>query len=201
MVDPSAPNWEGAAVWQVPSGVWLFRTWPMRRSRVWRKAVETSGIRGTTIARVTEMRREVRFSNRGRDNCGGWSLNALKRFEPQIYSIVRIVLGFMFSLHGGQKLLGWFGGAPPQMPAGLLYTGGSIELIGGALILVGFRTSYAAFLCSGMMAAAYFMAHQSKGLLPIQNHGELAVLYCFIFLLIAAKGSGIWSVDDAMNRS
>ena len=81
------------------------------------------------------------------------------------------------------------------MPAFVQYGAGSIELIGGALVMIGLLTSWAAFLCSGTMAAAYWMAHGTKALLPIQNGGELAVLYCFVFLLVSARGSGIWSVD------
>lgn len=121
----------------------------------------------------------------------------LKRFEAQIFALTRIIVGGMFMLHGGQKLLGWFGGAPAEMPAPLLYTAGIIEGVGGAMVCVGLLTPVAAFLCSGLMAAAYFMAHQPQGLLPIQNHGELAVVYCWLFLVFAVRGSGIWSIDDA----
>jgi len=74
--------------------------------------------------------------------------------------------------------------------------GGGIELLGGVLVMVGFQTRWAAFLCSGMMAAAYWMAHGTNALLPIMNKGELAVIYCFVFLYIAAKGPGIWSIDS-----
>ena len=84
------------------------------------------------------------------------------------------------------------------MPAALLYTAGGIELVGGALICIGLQTSLAAFLCSGMMAVAYFTVHQPMGLLPIQNHGELAALYAFLFLLIASRGDGIWSVGSRL---
>lgn len=119
----------------------------------------------------------------------------LKRFEAPIFAVTRIIVGGMFLLHGGQKLLGWFGGPRGEMPAPELYTAGAIELLGGAMVAVGFRTHLAAFLCSGLMAVAYFKAHQPRGLLPIQNHGELAVLYCWVFLIFAVRGSGIWSVD------
>ncbi len=107
---------------------------------------------------------------------------------------MRIVFGLLFSFHGAQKLFGLFGGAPGEMPAAMLYTAGIIELAGGALVCVGFQARLAAFLCSGTMAVAYFMVHQSMGLLPIQNHGELAALYCWIFLLLASTGDGIWSL-------
>ncbi len=118
----------------------------------------------------------------------------LKPHAEKIYAALRIVAGFMFMCHGMQKVFGLFGGAPP-MPAPVFWTAGLIELVGGALVMTGFMAGWAGFLCSGLMAAAYFMAHQSKGLLPIANHGELAALYSFVFLLIAVKGSGIWSVD------
>jgi putative oxidoreductase len=114
----------------------------------------------------------------------------------RIYAALRIVAGFLFLCHGAQKILGFFGG-PPEMPAPMLWIAGGIELVGGALVMVGFRTGWAAFLCSGLMAAAYFMAHQPKGLLPIENHGELAALYSFVFLLIAVRGSGTWSIDGS----
>ncbi|MBW2273410.1 MAG: DoxX family protein [Deltaproteobacteria bacterium] len=121
--------------------------------------------------------------------------------QDMIYALMRIVFGLLFTFHGMQKLFGFFGGAPGEMPAAMLYTAGIIELAGGALVCIGFQTRWAAFLCSGMMAVAYFMAHQSMGLLPIQNGGEKAVLYCWGFLFIAARGDGIWSVGGATGSS
>ena len=119
-------------------------------------------------------------------------------------ALCRIVAGFLFSFHGAQKLLGAFGGMDGKGAtaplASLMGVGGVIELVGGLLILVGLFTSWAAFLASGMMAVAYFMAHQPSGTWPIQNHGETAALYAFVFLYIAARGSGIWSLDHAMGR-
>jgi putative oxidoreductase len=115
-------------------------------------------------------------------------------FRDHIYALTRIAAGLMFAMHGAAKLFGWFGGAPGEMPPALLYTAGGIELVGGLLICIGLRTSLAAFVCSGQMAVAYFMVHQSMGPLPIQNHGESAALYAFLFLLIASQGDGIWSV-------
>jgi putative oxidoreductase len=121
------------------------------------------------------------------------------RFAPQVYAIFRIVVGLTFMMHGTQKLLGWppgGHGAPgnPQM-----WIGAVIELLGGALVMIGLFAGWAAFVASGEMAVAYFQFHvfaaNSKGPLPIQNEGESAVLYCFAFLLIAAYGSGIWSVQ------
>jgi len=113
----------------------------------------------------------------------------------EIFAVMRIVTGFLFLCHGAQKLLGLFGGSPAELPALVRWTAGPIELVGGAMIAVGFKTGWAAFLCSGLMAAAYFVAHQSRGLLPIQNAGELAALYCFVFLFISSRGSGVWSFD------
>ena len=123
-------------------------------------------------------------------------LDFLTAWRPQIAALTRIVAGFFFAMHGSQKLFGFFGGAPGEMPAGLLYTAGSIELVGGALVCIGLQTRLAAFLCSGTMAVAYFMVHQPMGLLPIQNQGELAALYAFVFLWIAAHGDGVWSLGS-----
>jgi putative oxidoreductase len=125
-----------------------------------------------------------------------------ERYAPQVYAVFRIVVGFLFLFHGAQKVLGMFGGmqggtAPiMSMP----WIAGVIELVGGILVMVGLFTRIAAFICSGEMAAAYFMVHQPQGLWPIQNQGELAALYCFAFLYIAARGAGIWSADAAMRR-
>jgi putative oxidoreductase len=116
-------------------------------------------------------------------------------YADTLYAALRIIAGLMFACHGGQKILGLFGGPGGEMPAVLLWTAGLIELVGGLLIAAGLFTSWAAFLASGLMAAAYFMAHQPRGLLPIQNHGELSVLYCWLFLYIAARGGGRFSVD------
>jgi putative oxidoreductase len=114
----------------------------------------------------------------------------------EIFAAMRMVTGFLFLCHGAQKLLGLFGGSSAELPALVRWTAGPIELVGGAMIAVGFKAGWAAFLCSGLMAAAYFVAHQSRGLLPIQNGGELAVLYCFVFLFISSRGPGVWSVDS-----
>lgn len=121
----------------------------------------------------------------------------LGSFSSHIYAILRIVTGFMFMLHGTQK---FFGFPPSGKPgggalAGLMLVGAIIELAGGFLIMIGFFSSIAAFIASGTMAVAYFGWHQPNGALPIQNGGELAVVYCFVFLYIAAVGSGSWSVD------
>ncbi len=106
----------------------------------------------------------------------------------------RIVIGFLFLFHGSQKLLGF----PIDFPYPLnpmIATAGVIELVGGALIMIGFYSRIAAFLCSGTMAVAYWLAHGFNHVFPIANGGELAVLYCFGFLLIATNGSSIWSIN------
>jgi putative oxidoreductase len=123
----------------------------------------------------------------------------LARFAQPIYAVLRIVAGFLFFCHGGQKILGLFGGhAGPSN--GMVAASGWIELVAGILIAIGLFTSIAAFISSGEMAVAYFMVHASQGTWPIENHGELAVVYCFLFLYMAAAGSGPWSVD-AMIRA
>lgn len=121
-------------------------------------------------------------------------------FNSQGYALMRIVTGFLFLWHGSQKLFDFPGGMPPGVPAFITYIAGPIELIGGVLVMIGLCTRYAAFLASGLMAAAYWMAHGMKALLPLQNNGELAALYCFVFLFIATQGGGIWSFDALINR-
>ena len=119
----------------------------------------------------------------------------LTPFADRIYAVFRIVVGFLFACHGAQKVLGVFGGPPAEMPVPMAFVVGGIELVGGALVAIGLFGGWAAFICSGQMAVAYFLIHQKDGLFPIQNHGELAALYSFVFLLIAVRGSGMWSVD------
>ena len=119
--------------------------------------------------------------------------------EPYLYVVLRVIAGLLFACHGAQKLFGVFGGvgAPPGATAplfSLMGLAGIIELVGGLLIAFGILTSLAAFIASGQMAAAYFLAHFPRGFWPIQNGGELAVLNCFLFLYIAAHGTGIWGV-------
>ncbi len=123
----------------------------------------------------------------------------LNRHADRLYAIFRIVIGFLFMCHGAQKLLGAFGGNPAALPP-LLKFGGFIELFGGLAVMLGFLTSWGAFLASGMMAVAFFMAHFPKGFWPIENGGELAVVYCFVFLYIAARGAGPWSLARALRK-
>jgi putative oxidoreductase len=122
------------------------------------------------------------------------------RFSAHTFALLRIIAGLMFAVHGTQKLLGY-----PPMPPGmngplppLMKVAGGIEIVTGVLIAIGLFTGIAAFIASGEMAVAYFMVHAHGGFLPLQNQGELAVLYCFVFLFIAAHGAGIWSIDNAI---
>jgi putative oxidoreductase len=120
-------------------------------------------------------------------------------FEPLLYTLLRIVAGLLFACHGAQKLFGVLGGH--QMPlAGQMGAAGIVEFVGGLMIAIGFLTSYAAFIASGEMAVAYFQAHAPGGFWPIQNKGELAVLYCFLFLFIAARGTGPFGVSSTKTR-
>jgi putative oxidoreductase len=123
----------------------------------------------------------------------------LGKYADVLYAVLRIVAGLLFLCHGGQKLFGWFGGDKATEP--LMMVAGVIEFLGGLLIAIGFFTSIAAFLASGEMASAYFMAHAPHSPIPIVNHGELAVVYCFLFLYMAARGSGPLSIDSARRRS
>jgi putative oxidoreductase len=118
----------------------------------------------------------------------------------QCYALMRIIVGFLFLWHGTQKLFGFPSAMPGGVPAFITYIAGPIELIGGILVMIGLFTRWSAFLTSGLMAFAYWMAHGTKAVLPFQNGGELAALYCFVFLFISTQGGGIWSVDAARNR-
>ena len=124
----------------------------------------------------------------------------LGNFSPHFYAILRIVAGIMFAMHGSQKLFGWPGDGDTVPIASLMGVAGIIELVGGLMIAFGFLASWAAFIASGEMAVAFFMAHFPQDWNPLVNKGELAVLYCFLYLYIAARGSGIWSIDAAINR-
>jgi putative oxidoreductase len=125
----------------------------------------------------------------------------MRRFDAETYALLRIVTGLLFLWHGTQKLFGFPAEVPGEAPAFVIWVGGSIELVGGVLVAVGLFTRWAAFLCSGMMAAAYWMAHGTKHVFPLLNGGELAALYCFAFLFIAAHGAGIWSADGTRGQA
>ena len=119
----------------------------------------------------------------------------MSKYRAGCYALLRIVAGFLFLWHGCQKLFSFPIGMPPGAPAFITYVAGPIELVGGTLIMLGLFTHWAAFITSGQMACAYWIAHGTKAPLPLQNNGELAALYCFVFLFIAAQGGGIWSID------
>ena len=126
-------------------------------------------------------------------------------YQDRAYALLRIVTGFLFSFHGAQIVLRVFAEGLPPMPAGSqMWFGGTIELIGGLLVMLGFQTRWAALLCCGTMAVAYFQFHWKLQLgrmsLPALNQGELAVLFCFIFLFVGCHGAGIWSVDRMRAR-
>ena len=120
----------------------------------------------------------------------------LSHYTPHCYALLRIMAGFLFLWHGAQKLFGYPEPMPPGVPAFITFVAGPIELLGGILIMIGLFTTAAAFISSGLMACAYWIGHGTTALLPIRNKGELAALYCFVFLYIATQGSGIWSIDN-----
>jgi len=123
-------------------------------------------------------------------------------WAPQLLSVMRIVAGFLFVEHGMQKWLAFpLAGPSPTVLWSLSGVAGVLELSGGALLLIGLFTRPVAFVLSGLMAFAYFIAHEPRGFWPIVNRGELAALYCFVFLYLSAAGGGPWSVDRWMRRS
>lgn len=119
-----------------------------------------------------------------------------RTLSPYVLSILRIMAGLAFLEHGTGKLLGFPHGLPfiDQMPTGMLYFTGIIELVGGALLVLGLFTRPVAFVLSGFMAAAFFLAHFPVSFFPALNGGEAALLYCFVFLFIASAGPGAWAV-------
>jgi len=123
----------------------------------------------------------------------------LGRFAPQFYALMRMATGLVFACHGAQKLFGVLGGR--QVPyLSQLGAAGVIEFVGGLMIATGFLTGVAAFVAAGEMVFAYFKMHAPRGLWPISNGGELAVLYGFVFLYIASRGTGIWGIDKGGSR-
>jgi putative oxidoreductase len=123
----------------------------------------------------------------------------LEKYANDTYALLRIMAGFMFAFHGAEKVLGVLSEFQPPVGSQLWF-GGIIELLGGLAILLGFKTRIAAFLCSGEMAVAYFQFHWKFQIgakfFPAINKGELAVLYCFVFLYIACRGGVKWSLDS-----
>jgi putative oxidoreductase len=120
----------------------------------------------------------------------------LGKYSDYFYALLRIVAGLLFAMHGSQKLFGWPGNKPTVEIASQMGIAGVIELVCGLMIALGLLAGFAAFLASGEMAVAYFMMHAPQAPWPILNQGELAVLYCFLFLYIASRGSGRLSVDS-----
>lgn len=125
--------------------------------------------------------------------------NFMAEFAPYAYALLRIITGLLFISHGGQKVFGLFGGmdGSPAQKFSMFWNAGIIELVLGTLITIGLLAGVAAFIASGEMAVAYFIGHFPKSFWPLENAGEPAVLFCFIFLYIATQGAGLWSVDAA----
>src|SRR6266478_3925054 len=139
-------------------------------------------------------------------------MNALNRFTDPVYCIMRLIAGLMFASHGGQLVLGMFGGMPGSNNT-FTQTGGWIQLIGGFLIAFGLFTRVSAFICSGEMAVAYFMIHVANAPTPtakffpissagpqVSNKGELAIFYCWFFLFVVFYGAGRWSIDALIGK-
>ena len=129
--------------------------------------------------------------------------NYLSRYQPHLLALLRIVVALLFIEHATIKLFGFPpGGMPGQQPiATLLGVAGIVEMVTGVLVLLGLWTRLAAFVASGEMAVAYFMFHGSKGFFPAVNNGEAAILFCFVFLYLAAAGPGAFALDAAMYRN
>lgn len=125
----------------------------------------------------------------------------LGKFSEFAYATLRIIAGLMFAMHGAQKLFGWPGHKAPVLLASKFGAAGVIELVCGSLVALGLLAGYAAFIACGEMAYAYFTVHFPGGPYPIMNGGELAVLYCFIYLLVATRGSGCCSIDAMRGKS
>jgi putative oxidoreductase len=121
-------------------------------------------------------------------------------WAPYLHSILRIVAAFLFMQHGAQKLFGFLSARPAPAPFTQSWIAGVLEFFGGGLVLLGLFTRPAAFILSGMMAVAYFQAHAPKGFWHIANGGELATLYCFIYLYLSAAGGGPWSLDSLRRK-
>ncbi len=127
----------------------------------------------------------------------------LDRFSPQLLSALRIVSALLFIAHGTTKLFGFPATemfAQPPEPMTLMWVGGILEAGGGALLLLGLFTRPVAFVLSGMMAVAYWMFHAPASVYPIQNGGDAAILFCFVFLYIAAAGPGAWALDNIIGK-
>jgi putative oxidoreductase len=124
----------------------------------------------------------------------------LGNYSETLFGVMRIAAGLLFACHGAQKLFGVLG-SQAYPPSPLMAAAGSVEFFGGILIALGLWSSYAGFIASGEMAVAYFKMHAPAGFWPIENRGELAVLYCFVFLYIASRSSGRLSLDGLAKKS
>jgi len=124
-------------------------------------------------------------------------MKVLERYQTRVIAIFRIVIGFLFATHGAAALFGVLGTKQVDAFAWPSWWASAIQFVGGALVMIGLGTRYAALLCSGSMAYAYFTVHQADALFPVQNGGEKAALFCFAFLLIAFLGNGAWAVERA----
>ena len=132
-------------------------------------------------------------------------INRWRSYAPYLWSVLRIVAGFMFIQYGTMKLFAFPVGMPPNNATAVMFTqiwfGGVLEVVGGALILIGLFTRPVAFVLAGEMAVAYFQAHAPASFWVVINQGTPAVLYCFIFLYMSAHGAGPWSVDALLSRT
>jgi putative oxidoreductase len=126
--------------------------------------------------------------------------NSWSRYAPQVLSILRIIVALLFFEHGSSKLFGFPQVSPSPELFSLSWFAGAIEFVGGAFLAVGLFSRASAFVMSGEMAVAYFMSHAPRDFSPINNRGDAAVLYCFIFLYIAFAGGGPWSLDAILAR-
>lgn len=128
-------------------------------------------------------------------------LDGLSKYQPQALAVLRIMTALLFIEHGTQKLFGFPAPADPAMAggglSGLMLVSGILEAFGGLLILIGLLTRPVAFILCGFMAVAYFMAHAPQNFFPVNNMGDAAILYCFIYLYLFFAGPGAWSVDHA----
>ncbi len=122
------------------------------------------------------------------------------RFADITLSLLRVVSGALFMQHGAQKLFGVLGREQAVAVVSLMGLAGALELVGGLAIVLGFYTRPVAFILSGQMAAAYFMAHFPQAFWPIMNRGELPILYCFLFLFFCAAGGGSYSLDGLVRK-
>jgi len=121
-------------------------------------------------------------------------------WSPRLLSILRIVAALIFMAHGTQKILGFPEGASPAMFS-LSWIAGVLELFGGALLVLGLFVRPVAFVLSGLMACAYWIAHAPKSFFPVLNGGDAAILYCFVFLYFVAAGGGVWSLDNLLRKN